>query len=494
MGTATLHKNLRRAIVRSTFFRASLIAAALFLAAPITAFADNSAVWLAPGGGVYWPPWEWGVDKATHTYGGILGFRVSPALALEIRGHSSTPDSANTFGVDTKLFHAEGNATWFVAHESDVTPYVTAGLGAIRADRSSVQDGTFAWNAGAGIRWSIGAKMSIRVDARDISYELVHPVYGGESFRHSFDLFGGLSFGFGGEPSDKDSDGVSNKQDQCPWTPLGARVDVAGCPIDGDGDGVFDGIDKCDRTPAGATVDVLGCPTDTDKDGFVDGIDDCQETPAGARVDGTGCPLDSDGDGVYDGLDRCEGTPSGCTVNPNGCPADADQDGICDGVDQCPDTPASARVDAMGCPIQVSVRDTELLETGLIRIQNINFDTGSSLIKDESYEVLDEVGSILVRWPQLRIEIGGHADSEGGAAANRRLSEARAKAVLDYLMSAYPELNPEQFTAVGYGEARPVTSNSNSLGRAKNRRVEFKVLNKEALKRETEKWHFAPKE
>jgi OmpA-OmpF porin, OOP family len=197
---------------------------------------------------------------------------------------------------------------------------------------------------------------------------------------------------------------------------------------------------------------------------------------------------------VPDGLDECERTPAGCNVNPNGCPTDADQDGVCDGLDKCPDTPAQARVDASGCPIQISSKETELLETGMIRLQNVNFETGKSAIQAESFKTLDEVGDILGRWPALRIEIAGHTDSRGTEAKNRVLSDARANAVRDYLLNKFPELRPEQFIAKGYGESQPIATNTTALGRARNRRVEFRVLNKETLRKESEKRGLAPKE
>jgi len=315
-----------------------------------------------------------------------------------------------------------------------------------------------------------------------------------EEYRDHAETFAGLSFGFGGAPKDADRDLVTDKMDRCPGTPRGARVDALGCPIDGDGDGVYDGIDACDGTPQGATVDARGCPMDSDSDQVWDGLDRCASTPPGATVDSNGCPLDSDGDGVWDGTDQCAGTPTGCVVNTNGCPTDSDQDGVCDGVDQCPDTPGTAKVDRAGCPIVFSEKETQLLETGMIRLQNINFDTGKSTLKPESQAALNEVGNILGRWPDLRIEIGGHTDSKGGAARNLELSRSRAEAVRDYLLNKFPELDPKQFTAAGYGLTRPIAPNETELGRARNRRVEFTVLNKEALKREKEQQKLVPRE
>ena len=101
--------------------------------------------------------------------------------------------------------------------------------------------------------------------------------------------------------------------------------------------------------------------------------------------------------------------------------------------------------------------------------------------------MLDTVGQVLSRWPELRIEIGGHTDSRGSNERNQTLSDARAKSVLDYLIATFPELKEEQFVAKGYGESKPVAPNTNQLNLAKNRRVEFVVLNKDVLKREVEK-------
>jgi len=480
--------------VRSTLGRFLLLAASIAIMIPAVAHADVSTGWIVPGGGVMWPPNEFGTSNPAPMFGAIVGVRVSPPWALELRGSYANPDSEEVGGAKTRITHSEANLTWFFASlEGSVTPYVTAGLGVARAHRLGDTDSKFAYNGGVGVRFRMSDHMSLRFDGRDVRYE-VPDATGDTKTRDAPEIFGGLSFGFGGKPADEDGDGVSNKLDKCPGTPAGARVDATGCPLDGDRDGVFDGIDKCDGTPAGATVDATGCPMDSDKDGVFDGIDTCPDTPAGAKVDLAGCPIDSDGDGVADGLDQCEGTPRGCTVNANGCQTDTDQDGVCDGLDKCPDTQPNVRVDVTGCPIQVSVKETEMIETGMIRLQNINFETGKAIIKDDSYATLDDIGTILTHWPQLRIEIGGHTDSKGSEALNQTLSEARAKAVLDYLTNKFPQLAPGQFTVVGYGEKQPIASNKTALGMAKNRRVEFKVLNKEALKKQSETQQYVPKE
>jgi OOP family OmpA-OmpF porin len=234
-------------------------------------------------------------------------------------------------------------------------------------------------------------------------------------------------------------------------------------------------------------VDVKGCPQDADGDGVCDGLDQCADTPRGATADAKGCPQDSDGDGVFDGLDQCPDTPRGCTADAKGCPQDSDGDSVCDGLDKCPDTASGLRVDKDGCPIEVTERETEMLDTGMIRLQDINFETGKADLLPESMPSLDIVGQVLTKWPDLRIEIGGHTDSRGSVSYNQKLSEARVNSVLDYLIEKFPALKREQFTAVGYGESKPLAPNTNALNMAKNRRVEFKVLNTEVLKREVER-------
>jgi hypothetical protein len=94
---------------------------------------------------------------------------------------------------------------------------------------------------------------------------------------------------------------------------------------------------------------------------------------------------------------------------------------------------------------------------------------------------------LLTRWPQLKLEIGGHTDSRGSAAANQKLSESRAGSVRAYILQKYPTLDPNQFTVKGYGKTKPIVPNTNELNWAKNRRVEFVVQNKDVLKKEIEK-------
>jgi len=272
-----------------------------------------------------------------------------------------------------------------------------------------------------------------------------------------------------GCPVDSDRDGVPDYQDRCASTPAGASVDPNGCPADSDGDQVFDGLDQCPNTPAGASVDARGCPTDADGDHVFDGLDQCPNTEAGAPVDARGCPLDTDGDGVIDLHDRCPNTPAGARADTNGCPMDADGDRIFDGLDRCPNTPAGRQVDANGCPILFEESRPTLV------LEGVTFATGSADLTGDSRTVLDIVAESLRGNPDVRVEVGGHTDNTGSSVVNTRLSQARAGAVRNYLISK--GLAADRLTARGYGPDNPVASNNTVAGRQQNRRVELRKIN-----------------
>src|SRR5438067_2639560 len=196
-----------------------------------------------------------------------------------------------------------------------------------------------------GDRTFLGDRAVLRFEVRGF-YTPNTGFAGGDWAGHVIGSLGLSVFTRSGPAADADHDGVPDRQDACPDTPVGATVDARGCPTDSDRDGVYDGLDQCPGTPAGAHVNAKGCPADADGDGVLDGLDQCPGTPAGARVDAKGCPADADGDGVLDGLDQCPGTPAGAVVDQAGCPLDSDADGVPDGQDQCSGTAPGARAEA----------------------------------------------------------------------------------------------------------------------------------------------------
>ncbi len=105
----------------------------------------------------------------------------------------------------------------------------------------------------------------------------------------------------------------------------------------------------------------------------------------------------------------------------------------------------------------------------------INFDSGSAVIPADGRVQLDALVPLLTDVPEgTLVAVEGFTDSQGDAAANQRLSEARAQAVVDYLVSQ--GVSPDVLRASGNGESRPVASNDTAEGRARNRRIEFNVV------------------
>jgi outer membrane protein OmpA-like peptidoglycan-associated protein/opacity protein-like surface antigen len=409
---------------------------------------------------------------------------------------------------------------YYFRAEERFQPYVLAGVGIdmwsleLENDTSGESYSIIDANAkvGLGVNYWLTERLALDVQAKmtfgqgnldkdSLIEDFYTPVdwsrWGRRPFTGYFEPSIGLTYHFGGG-KDTDQDGVKDKKDNCPDTPFGAIVDEAGCPLDGDGDGVFDGLDMCPDTPKGAKVDAQGCPLDSDKDGVFDGLDQCPETPEVAEVDAEGCPLDgdgdgvpdykdkeldtpagakvdadgvgldADGDGVYDGLDQCADTPDGAEVDPQGCAYDWDQDGVPDSVDACLKTPRDVVVDSTGCPLVEKIVEKIVL--------NIQFASGSFEIDKASQVKLDSIAARIHAYPDTKVEIAGFTDNTGAEDFNQELSQKRAEAVKDYLVSR--KIEAGRMTTVGYGENPDyfIDTNDTPEGRWNNRRVEINAL------------------
>ena len=268
--------------------------------------------------------------------------------------------------------------------------------------------------------------------------------------------FVGITFKFGG--IDTDGDGIYDREDACPEV-FGLKQ-FKGCP-DTDGDGIVDASDAC--PDAVGTVEMNGCP-DTDGDGIADKDDACPEV-AGLKAL-KGCP-DTDADGTTDKADKCPNV-KGPKENA-GCPwPDTDGDSVLDKDDKCPTEKGT--VANNGCP-EISQAALNSLDG---YAKTILFITGKSSFQKQTLPVLVSIASILKENPTAKFTISGHADTVGSDEFNLKLSNERATAVKDYLVAN--GVASDRLTTTGFGDTKPVDSNTTSDGRTNNRRVEVKYI------------------
>jgi OmpA-OmpF porin, OOP family len=227
---------------------------------------------------------------------------------------------------------------------------------------------------------------------------------------------------------------------------------------------------------------------DRDNDGFPDSIDGCPEVAEDGHppkaYDGCAEGSDRDRDSIPDVEDQCpdEAEDHDNLQDNDGCPErDADRDGVIDARDACPLEPGREFGDPRrdGCatveeppkaPQQVVVEDDGELRL----LKPLQFETGTAEIVATSKSILEEVVSVLQQRPDQRLAVHGHTDNLGNVAFNTDLSRRRAEAVVKYL--ADRGIAYERLEAQGFGPSRPIADNGTPEGRARNRRVEFKLI------------------
>src|SRR5574338_4156 len=242
------------------------------------------------------------------------------------------------------------------------------------------------------------------------------------------------------------------------------------------------------RKEAEKVVEPTG-PNDTDGDGLPDDVDKCpmEAEDKDGFQDDDGCPeADNDSDGIPDAVDKCPNEPEDKDgfQDDDGCPdPDNDADGVLDGSDKCPDPPETKNgyQDDDGCPDEIPQKVKQF--TGVI--QGINFKVNSSDLLPASNKTLDKAVKVLQEFPDLKLEIQGHTDDQpikkgGKFEDNKALSQARAETVKAYFVKK--GIDESRLTAVGFGSEQPVVAPEGLKGgklkaaRAKNRRVEFKLV------------------
>ncbi|HEY6080289.1 MAG TPA: OmpA family protein [Polyangiaceae bacterium] len=265
-------------------------------------------------------------------------------------------------------------------------------------------------------------------------------------------------YDFGSDPgpkNDRDHDGILDDVDRCPDTPedKDGFQDLDGCPdLDNDADGIPDVDDKCPMDPE-------------DRDGF---------------EDADGCPeKDNDKDGILDRADKCPNEPEDADgwESLDGCPdPDNDADGILDVNDLCPFEPETVNgyADNDGCPDEDQVR---VVGDKIVLDDRVHFFVNSAVIRQVSYPLLERLVKLVSAHPEyIHISVEGHADERGPEDFNQRLSEERARSVMEFMIKK--GVVRDRLESHGYGSSRPLVDKKNEYAWLLNRRVEFQVTRK----------------
>jgi OmpA-OmpF porin, OOP family len=342
------------------------------------------------------------------------------------------PGVNTMFNYETKaLVEADASLNIKLLTEQHViVPYVSIGAGASK------------WGVYHSAYSPVGVGM--RINVLDEAYVTLQSQYrfaiSGNATKHIF-----YGIGIGSSIGKKK---VTEEAKPLPPVPV-----VPEAPKDSDGDGTPDKDDAC-PTVAGVAK-FKGCP-DQDNDGVQDAQDKCPTVSGSAKFNG--CP-DSDNDGIQDSEDKCPGTAG--LARYQGCPVpDTDKDGINDESDKCPTVAGVA--ENFGCPrIAFDPNYVQFLK-------------GSAILTKSAKSELDKLVNALINdHPQVKVSIEGHTDDTGSDEFNQKLSEKRAEAVKNYL--AGKKVDAGRISTVGYGKSQPVVDNGTAEGKARNRRVEFKV-------------------
>ena len=352
--------------------------------------------------------------------GGRLGYFPLRFFGIEAEG-TFMPTSVRDTGRGANLWAVRGHGIAQLGLWS-ITPFVLVGGGvlAVSSPREALGSNIDqAFHVGLGAKIYINRWVQARVDLRNV----VHPRQGvGAGATNSPEILFGLNF------------------------TLGRRRDR-------------------EEPPAPPPVVVL---SDRDGDGFFDEDDACPDEP-GVAPDG--CPVgDRDADGFPDDEDACPDEPG---VEPDGCPdLDADGDGIPIPQDQCPDEPETFNgfEDEDGCPDTLPEEVTSFEGT----LEGVFFDVGKATLRPQSRSKLDEAVAVMQRNPGFHVEISGHTDSTGNRDLNMELSRSRAESVKAYLVEH--GIPGDRIHTRGAGPDEPIDSNTSKDGRARNRRIEFRVL------------------
>ncbi len=412
-------------------------------------------------------------------FGSYLSEAIVVEAEVDFEG-SSFADTADSVGI----FGFRVGARYTFMTDQALRPFVHVAAGSLsllgeEAGRT-VSDTDAHYSFGVGALYDLHTQWAVRADLRYVAVP-------GNASKFTNDVMAliGVSWTPGAKIPDSDGDGIDDSKDRCPneAEDKDGFSDVDGCPEpDNDNDGILDGADRCpnEAETRNGYRDDDGCPdADQDSDGIPDAEDKCPDKAEDKDgfQDSDGCPEpDNDRDGVLDGNDKCpnQAEDKDGFQDDDGCPeADNDNDGFGDATDKCPNEPETQNGfdDGDGCPDTVPEKVAKSFSGTM---EGIQFETGSTKIKKTSFKVLDKAVAILAEFESVRVEVSGHTDNVGDPGENAKLSQGRADAVKDYIVSK--GIAADRVQAKGYGDSKPVGDNATAKGKAENRRIEFQVI------------------
>jgi outer membrane protein OmpA-like peptidoglycan-associated protein len=426
--------------------------------------------------------------------GGFQGesFRAEPRVAVDVRTNGGTRVGVNLgYAIredrEVRNLEVRDHLTWSLAADIPIgetilhfVPEIAGELSATAGDRGAEETPIEAFFSGRLFPGDI-AMLDFGMGIGAVRG------YGVPDWR----VFAGVTFS--PRDDDRDNDGYKDSEDGCPDDPedFDDFEDADGCSDpDNDQDGIPDRRDDCPDEPEDFDdfEDENGCPDpDNDQDGILDVVDECPDDPE--DIDGfedqNGCPdPDNDRDAILDADDDCPDDPEDVDgwEDMNGCPdPDNDFDGLLDIDDECMNEPEDfdGFEDEDGCPedggglVQLTCASIEIREA-------VHFETDSDVIEERSYDLLDQVASVLHAASYVRlVMVEGHTDARGSEEHNLDLSQRRAASVRTYLLAAGVEA--ARLLSEGYGEMQPVASNEDREGRSLNRRVDFIVVEQDTV-------------
>jgi outer membrane protein OmpA-like peptidoglycan-associated protein/opacity protein-like surface antigen len=401
-------------------------------------------------------------------------------LEMILTSTKGTGDGAQIYGLGAQVI---------AQYPGRVTPFAELGVDMFHLSSDDMvlgSDTDFPLHIGGGARFFVTPSVAIRAEARLLRGPSEQDPYTLNASYGEFNV--GVSFVPGAkaaepakpvEDPDPDHDGVVGVADACPNEPGGGNPD--GCPTrDKEGDGIKDADDKCPEQAetVNGYEDTDGCPDtipDTDNDGLNDTQDKCKDQPEDKDgfQDDDGCSdPDNDADGLLDAKDKCPNVSG--PVENSGCPdTDADKDGVVDRLDNCPD---EAGTEANhGCKAKQLVVITK---DQLKILDQVHFAMGTAKLTKASNPLLDNIARVMLSHLEIwKVKVEGYTDDVGKPEKNLKLSQDRAKAVVDYLVKK--GVAPERLEAIGHGQDNPIGDNKTAKGREANRRVEFNIVSEQ---------------